>query len=68
LTEFLSTKIGLRGGREIARGLFIASVVAAALGLVLVIGHASIVVIVSGVLLIVGGVALVVRYSSKRIV
>jgi hypothetical protein len=68
LTDFLSTKIGLRGGREIARGLFLASVVAAVLGLVLVIGHVSIVVVVIGGLLIVAGLAVVVRFSTKRIV
>ena len=65
--NFGSTKIGIRGGREIARGLFCASVVAVVVGLVLVIGHVSIVVIVIGALLIVAGVTVFVRYSNKRI-
>jgi hypothetical protein len=68
LTDFLSTKIGLRGGREINRGLFVMAVGAAVVGLVLVIGHVSIVVVVVGVLLILAGLAVVVRYSNKRIV
>lgn len=65
--NLLSTKIGIRGGREIARGLFCASVVAVVVGAVLVIGHVSIVVVVVGALLILAGVAVFVRYSNKRV-
>ena len=68
MTDFLSTKIGLRGGREMARGLFGAAVIAVVLGVAFVIGHVSIVVVVIGVLLIVAGIAVVVRYSNRRIV
>ena len=62
-----STKIGIRGGREIARGLFCACVVAFAMGVVLLVVHGSIVKVVIGVLLVVASVAVVVRYSTKRI-
>ena len=64
----VNTKLGLRGDREIARGIFVASVLAFALGLALLVRHVSIVAIVVGVLLMVAGVAVVVRYSTKRIV
>ena len=62
------TKIGIRGGREIAQGLFYVCVVAFAMGVVLLVLHGSIVKVVVGVLLIAAAVAVVVRYSKKRIV
>ena len=65
--NLVSTKIGIRGGREIARGPFCASVVALVLGLVLLVPHVSLVAVVIGALLIVAGVAVFVRYSNKRI-
>jgi hypothetical protein len=68
LSDLLSTKIGIRGGREIARGLFCACLAVFALGLVLLVVHASIGKVVVGVLLIVAAVAVVIRYSNKRVV
>lgn len=63
-----STKIGIRGGREIARGLFSVCAAVFGLGVVLLVVHASIVKVVVGVLLIVAAVAVVIRYSNKRII
>jgi hypothetical protein len=63
-----STKIGIRGGRESAQGLFYVSVVAFAMSLVLLVLHGSIGKVVVGVLLITAAVAVVIRYSKKRIV
>ena len=67
MTEFLSTKIGLRGGREIVGWLFCACVAVFALGLVLLVVHGSMVKVVVGVLLIVAAVVVVIRYSNKRV-
>lgn len=68
MRNFVTTKIGVRGGREIAGGLLVVSIVAVVLGVELLIGHVSVVAVVLGALLIGGGLALFVRYSNKRTV
>ena len=66
LGNLVRAKIAFRGGREIARGLFVASGAAVMLGIELLIGHLSTAAVVIGVLLIVAGIALFVRCSKKR--
>jgi hypothetical protein len=66
--NFVTTKIGVRGGREIAGGLLVASVVSVVLGVELLIGHASTVAVVIGAVLVAAGVAAFVRHSNKRAV
>lgn len=66
--SLLSTKIGIQGGREIARGLLGASVAAVVVGLALLVFHLSVVAVVIGILLILAGVAVFVRCSNKKLV